>query len=256
MYLNLFSNPIQAIARIGLTYIVRNLSLPTLTVTLITSLYHIVRISINNVGIIPTFNTLRLIRRYLNTGPLTFVGLQNLFQNNNILTVQAILNAIEPFWDNVVTRVTLRSFTKLFNLFFFTLFFTIFKKLMFRMFYLLFTSLISIMASVFYFELPSIETIKDSTKDLIKLTKKLDTEVNQTFWQRNDSISTLMVCCTCFLIATVTILVGVSLTDWENLQIITVNTFNSITNFTTWPIRISYRGCMRFYQWLFPPSIT
>ena len=256
MFLTLFSNPIQAIARIALTHLVRNLSLPTLTVSLFTSLYHIVRISINNVGLIPTFNTLILIRRYLNTGPLSFLGLQNLFQNNNILTVQAILNTIEPFWGNCVNRTTLWAFTKLFNLFIFTIFFTMFKKFMFRLFYLLFTGLVSLMTSFFYFELPSFETIKEINKSLINLNRKMKIEINESFWERNDSLSTLIIGCTCLLFATVTILIGISLTDWENLVDITVNLANKITNITTWPVRISYRGCMRFYQWLFPPSIT
>lgn len=260
MYLTLFSNPIQSIARIALTHLVRNLSLPTLTVALFTSLYQIVRISINSVGIVPTFNTLMLIRRYLNGSNLTYVGLQNLFQNTNSITVTAILETLAPFWNNCITKITLWAFSKLFNLFIFTIFFAAVKNLIFRLINLAFVGLVSVMTSLFYFELPSLDFIKDLIKPVTSYSKDL----NQIDYKMSDLVQSMdnnnLVTITCLVvIATVvgtSILVGISLTDWENLKDITLNLTSQITNITTWPFRVSYRGCARVFNWFFPPRIT
>ena len=62
MYLSLFSNPIQSIARIILTQLVSHLSLPSLTITMFTTLYQVSRSSINTIGVVPTLNTLLYIK--------------------------------------------------------------------------------------------------------------------------------------------------------------------------------------------------
>ena len=98
MYLSLFSNPIQSIARIILTQLVSHLSLPTLTITLFTTLYQVSRSSINTIGVVPTLNTLFLLRRFISSNNvLSVVGIRSLLQTNTPLMSNSIIESIIPF---------------------------------------------------------------------------------------------------------------------------------------------------------------
>ena len=98
MYLSLFSNPIQSIARIILTQLVSHLSLPSLTITMFTTLYQVSRSSINTIGVVPTLNTLFLLRRFISSNNvLSVVGIRSLLQTNTPLMSNSIIESIIPF---------------------------------------------------------------------------------------------------------------------------------------------------------------
>ena len=168
MFLSLFSNPIQSIARIGLTYLVRNFSLPTITISLITTVYQIARTSIQTIGVIPTMNSLFIIRRFImNNSDLNFNNLRYIFNNSSTLSISSLLEAFTPFWSLCIKPSSKWVFLKLFNLFIFTMFFTCLKNIIFKLIKICISSVITILTGFIFFDIPYVDSIKEFINPVI-----------------------------------------------------------------------------------------
>lgn len=225
MYLSLFSNPIQSIARIALTHIVSHLSLPTLTISLFTT---VTRLSINTIGIVPTLNTLFLLRRFITSNNVLSVrSVQSLLQSSGALINNSVIESIVPFLSILSnTRVF-----KLLNLFIISIIFTCIKHLVFKTVKLLFTGFTLLTSSIFYWELPVYIT---------ELLPKVPT-TNDEFIEK----------LTQYLFLVGSILLIFQVADYDTVMSISTGALN----ITTYPLRICYRVGCSMYNWFFPPTI-
>ena len=84
---------------------------------------------------------------------------------------------------------------------------------MFRLIKLLFTGLVSVMTSMFYFELPSVDYFRDLINPVFKYSKDL-TELNTKITSYLDFDNRVLINFTCLFVSTITLLVGISVVDW------------------------------------------
>lgn len=201
MYLSLFSNPIQSIARIILTQLVSHLSLPTLTITLFTTLYQVTRTSLDTVGIMPTLNTLFMIRRFISSNNvlsdrLRERGIRSLLHNPGLLVSNPLIEAIIPFLGVCFDASCKRVVFKLLNFFVISIIGACIKKMFFRLIKLLFTGFTLLTSSIIYWELP--EFIRDTLPSIIKEgvtgnVKGIDEEFMETFTQVLVIVTTILI---------------------------------------------------------------